>query len=389
MRKINRRSFLQYSIAMAGTSWIPGFAQASAQQNATPLPFEWMVSGVDRRDGRHGISWRRSYPRLIADSTEQPGWVETGFRGHGVAHHPRRPGHTLLFGRRPGWWFAEVDLQQNVLTHKIAAPSGSHFTGHGCFSRDGSRLYTSENNFEAGGQAVVGIWESDQYRRIGAIRLKGGIGLHDLRLHPNGRWLIAAVGGLLTHPDRGREKLNLHSMHSYLLYLDRNSGDVVQKVAVAEEKSSIRHLHVAPDGLVSVAIQLQRKVTGHQYTVPLMGTHRFGDAEIDLFDSNEEAHDEMQDYVGSTVISPLSRVVGYTSPRGNRASFWNIDTRKWLGSHAMTDVCGLGLSGNERYFILSNSIGEVRYINSQTTKEVRPLRRSYPSMRWDNHMLVV
>ena len=140
MRKINRRSFLQYSIAMAGTSWIPGFAQASAQQNATPLPFEWMVSGVDRRDGRHGISWRRSYPRLIADSTEQPGWVETGFRGHGVAHHPRRPGHTLLFGRRPGWWFAEVDLQQNVLTHKIAAPSGSHFTGHGCFSRDGSKI---------------------------------------------------------------------------------------------------------------------------------------------------------------------------------------------------------------------------------------------------------
>lgn len=381
--KINRRSFLRLGAAVGGAGLFSPLLQAASWPSS-----ELLISGVDQTDGRHGVAWDHGYPNLSNDFSPQAGWVETGFRGHAIAHHPIHPGRTLLFGRRPGWWFAEVDYGTGEMTHKIAPPQGVHFTGHGCFSRDGRLLYTTENHYNNGGQALIGVWDSTSYQRIRTLSIDGGIGLHDLRAHPNGKWLVAAVGGLLTHPDQGRKKLNLETMSSFLLYLDRQTGAVVQRVAVAEPKSSIRHIDVAPDGLVSVAIQLQRSATGHEETVPLMGTHRAGMREIRLFTASEEAHDLMQDYVGSTVISPLSRVVGFTSPRGNHACFWNMDSGAWVKSHSMTDVCGLGLSRNERYFILTNSVGEVRYLDSRTLQEEDSLRRKYPSIRWDNHLII-
>ncbi len=380
---IDRRSFLQMGAVVAGGGLFSPLLQAAPWQ-----PRELLISGVDRTDGRHGVAWDRGYPDLSNEFAPQAGWVETGFRGHAIARHPRHSNRALLFGRRPGWWFAEVDYAAGEMTHKIAPPQGVHFTGHGCFSRDGRLLYTSENHYTQSGQALIGVWDSSSYQRVGTLPIEEGVGLHDLRTHPNGKWLVAAVGGLLTHPDQGRKKLNLQTMSSFLLYLDRQTGAVVQRVAVAEPKSSIRHIDVAPDGLVSVAIQLQRGAAGHEETVPLMGIHRAGMEEIQLFTASEEAHDLMQDYVGSTVISPLSRVVGFTSPRGNHACFWNIDTGAWLQSHSMTDVCGLGLTDNERYFILTNSVGEVRYLNSRTLQEEQSLRRKYPSIRWDNHLIV-
>ena len=380
---IDRRSFLRLGAAAGGASLFSPLLQAASWQ-----PGELLISGVDQTDGRHGVAWDRGYPNLSSGFSPQAGWVETGFRGHAIAQHPRHLSRALLFGRRPGWWFAEVDYDAGKMTHKIAPPKGVHFTGHGCFSQDGRQLYTSENHYHQDGQALVGVWDSETYQRVATLPIEGGVGLHDLRIHPNGKWLVAAVGGLLTHPDQGRKKLNLDTMSSFLLYLDRHSGAVVQRVAVAEPKSSIRHIDVAPDGLVSVAIQLQRGAAAHEETVPLMGLHRVGMKEIQLFTASEEAHDLMQDYVGSTVISPLSRVVGFTSPRGNHACFWNIDSGAWLQSHAMTDVCGLGLSRNERYFILTNSVGEVRYLDSQTLQEERTLRRKYPTLRWDNHLIL-
>src|SRR3546814_15076240 len=88
------------------------------------------------------------------------------------------------------------------MRRQLGAPDGRHFYGHAVFDRAERLLYTTENDYEAG-RGVIGVWDADAgYARAGELDAHG-IGPHDLALGPDGRSLVIANGGLLTHPASG------------------------------------------------------------------------------------------------------------------------------------------------------------------------------------------
>src|SRR3546814_20493551 len=91
------------------------------------------------------------------------------------------------------------------MRRQLGAPDGRHFYGHAVFDRAERLLYTTENDYEAG-RGVIGVWDADAgYARAGELDAHG-IGPHDLALGPDGRSLVIANGGLLTHPDSRSEE---------------------------------------------------------------------------------------------------------------------------------------------------------------------------------------
>lgn len=154
-------------------------------------------------------------------------------RGHDVA---LRPGGSewVAFARRPGRFGVAVPMDRRAPVWFTAKP-GRHFFGHG----------------------VIGVRDSDAgYEQIG--ELAGyGVGPHEVALLSDGRTAVIANGGIRTHPDRRREELNLATMDPSLVYVDIETGDLVEEQRLAPElhQLSIRHLAVAQNDTVVFGCQ--------------------------------------------------------------------------------------------------------------------------------------
>jgi hypothetical protein len=122
---------------------------------------------------------------------------------------------------------------------------------------------------------VIGIRDADDgYRQVGEFA-SHGVGPHEVTLMPDGATLVAANGGIRTHPDRERAKLNLDTMAPSLAYLDLASGRLCDAFGLAPRlhRLSIRHLAVNQDGLVAAAMQYEGSKRDR---VPLVGLHDGG-----------------------------------------------------------------------------------------------------------------
>ncbi len=344
------------------------------------------VSALGLTAEDYGFGWITQNKNKDNLATKKGRAVLSGFRGHGASQHPLRVQSVLMFGRRPSRQIIEVDLLSGEIVHQVECAKDRHLFGHGCFSHDGHFLFTSEADLNSGDGKVV-VRDARNYQRLAEFD-SHGIGPHELKMIPDSHQLVVANGGILTRPETGRKKLNLESMSSNLSYIDINSGQLVNQVKVSERKASIRHLDVANDGSVAFAIQMQREVAGHNNVVPLLG-RTSAKGETLLFTEPKTLLSQMKDYAASVTINNRTRTAGVTSPKGNLAAFWHLDSGELLGYHKLNDVCGLSLTADEKYFVLSSSIGQIRFIDAQRLKENPSLRLNTPGRAWDNHMLLV
>lgn len=143
-------------------------------------------------------------------------------RGHGIAFRPAGR-ECAVFARRPGTFLWVADIGEGRVLHRIESPQNRHYYGHGVFDPKGRLLYVTENDFETG-IGVIGVYDAgDGYRRLGELP-SHGVGPHELKLMGDGRTLVIANGGIRTHPDLGRSKLNLADMDPSLAYVDTADG---------------------------------------------------------------------------------------------------------------------------------------------------------------------
>lgn len=371
---INRRQFLASLVTV-------GVAPELLAESLSSLPNitkkEYVVSAQGRDTSGYSITG-------INRSTNVARSALTNFRGHGLAQNPVNRDSVILFARRPGRYGVEMRLSTGEIKNTFTLSDNRNLQGHGCFSADGNLLYTAEADTKTGEGKIV-VRETKNYKQLSEID-SYGIGPHDMKLMPDGKTLVVANGGILTRPETGRTKLNLHNMHSTLTYIDLASTKKLEAQTVAETKASIRHLDVATDGTVAFAMQVQREATGHQRVVSLAAVHKRGEP-IRLLDKPEVIIEKMHDYIGSVAINNQTRTAGFTSPRGNLVAFWNIDDGKFAGYHQLHDVCGICVSSDQKYFIISNSLGEIRQLNAITLKENQAARLRFPDKAWDNHMI--
>ncbi|MCK5896862.1 MAG: DUF1513 domain-containing protein [Cocleimonas sp.] len=309
----------------------------------------------------------------------------SGFRGHGISQHPLYPATAVMYGRRPATVSIEVNLLTDEISKRFQCAVNRHFFGHGCFNSSGSVLFTTEANMTTG-EGKIGLRDAVSYQQIGEYD-SHGIGPHEIALMPDGKTLVVANGGILTHPSSGRKKLNLDTMISSLSYIDIASGKLLDTFKVAESKASIRHLAVSEEGTVAFAMQLQRSATPHDKTVPLGGIHAQNQA-LKLLEKPEHLIRQMKDYMGSVAINEHTRTAGFTSPRGNIVVFWDIDTGQFKGYHTLRDVCGIAVVNQQKDFVISNSFGQLRHLDALTLKENKEQRITFEGLRWDNHLMI-
>lgn len=375
---LDRRRFLG-GLAALGILPASGVLGCGAEGSAEELGGVIWLSAQGRAGERPGLAISRPPHREVVT-------VEAGFRGHDVAANPARPQQVVLFGRRPGTEAIVVDLFSATISRRLDASPGKAFQGHGFFTPDGAYLVTSEADLETAAGWLV-IRRTDSWGIVDELE-SHGLGPHEILLMPDRQTVAVANGGLLTRPETGASVLNLDSMDSSLAYVDLESGDLLEAQRVPEPKASLRHLDVAEDGTVAFGLQVQREATGHTDVVPLAGVHRRGEA-VRLFDEGLEWVGLMRDYVGSVAVASGARVAGFTSPRGNLALFWDIDTGARVGHHELSDCCGLAVSPERERFVSSSSVGEVRVLKASDLSEVLEARRRFEGVRWDNHLVTV
>lgn len=231
-------------------------------------------------------------------------------RGHDIAVHPDCR-MAVVFARRSGRFAVVIDLQDQRRARAFAPPSDRHFYGHGFFSNDGRLLFATENDFDVE-RGCIGIYDvTHGFTRIGEFD-SGGIGPHEALLLGDKKAIAVANGGIATHPDYPRQKLNLAEMRPSITLIDIESGDLIE----------------APDRL----------------------------------------YQGMNHYIGSVAVSRDGTQIATTGPRGGMAVVWDGATLRPVQLRQIADVCGVAPS--RPGFLFSNGTGSIRGYEKQQHEDL-------------------
>ena len=303
-------------------------------------------------------------------------------RGHSFAVSP--DGRAAVhFARRPGEFALAIDLARGTVSRTFAPPENRRFQGHGAFGPDGRLLYAGENDFEAT-RGAIGIYDAaDGYARIGELP-SHGIGPHEIVALPDGNTLAVANGGIATHPDMPRVKLNLPDMTPSLCFVDRRRGALLgeYRLDAALNRLGIRHLAVGRNGTVAAAMQYEGP---RGDIVPLVALHREG--RLRLLEAPGAVLRAMRQYCGSVAFDAGGRIVAASAPRGNIVVFWDAGTGVWLSLAPVPDGSGIAPAGRPGEFIATSGRGGAFLIDARSGA-ARPLTSGFLAAgRWDNHLV--
>ncbi len=296
-------------------------------------------------------------------------------RGHAAAAHPIRP-EAVAFARRPGTFAVVIDCRSGTTKTQMKAPNGRHFYGHGAFSRDGHWLFTTENDFE-NGHGRIGVWDTNaEYIRVDEFS-SGGIGPHDIKRLPSTDTLVIANGGIDTHPDTGRTKLNIPTMKPNLSYVEH--GDVVETASLPPDlhKNSIRHIAVSDNGQVAFGMQWQ----GENDVQSLVGLHQLGGG-IQLISMPQDQTRRMNGYIGSVAFTHDQTQVVVSSPRGNLVQVFRVRDGAKTHSFDITDASGVAACSDG--FMIASGTGDLHLVDHTFKSSI--LRSSFT---WDNHLVAI
>ncbi len=332
----------------------------------------------------------------VTDKEEQNWWVLSDSRGnilaqhllpgrgHGSARHPSGKS-AVIVGRRPAAFMSVVEMSSlgDFQFRDLAAAPGRHFFGHAVYSVDGNLIYTTENDYDNGRGLVVVRDISDNYRIVAEWE-SGGIGPHELRLMPDGHTLVIANGGILTHPDQPREKLNLDTMKPNLAYLDTRSGKLLSTYELPDHQLSIRHIDVADSGRVWIGCQYEGMSLD---PMPLVYYHDLSQEGLTAAQASMDTWRALKHYTGSVVVDHQQEIVGISSPRGDRVTFWDSRSGKHLQDVLLRDVCGLIPSPDGKQFVATTGKGKIAIIDARTLTVTSESQT--PKLHWDNHLQVL
>ena len=305
-------------------------------------------------------------------------------RGHDLTFRP----HTrecVVFARRPGT-FAGVFADDGRAPLWFKAAEGRHFDGHGVFSTDGRLLYSSENDFTGdASRGVIGVRDAGQgYRLIGEFA-SAGMDPHDMALLSDGRTLVVANGGVETDPETGRIPLNLGTMEPALAYIDAATGDVIERHVLASSlhRLSIRHLALAAGDLVVFGCQYEGPAADFP---PLIGFHRRCEAPM-LVEAPKEVHRDLKNYIGSVAADASGTIIAASAPKGGLMTFWDAESRRYLGEKRLADGCGVSGTEAPGDFVLTSGAGQVLEHNPVQGFGRALDVSAWHGASWDNHVV--
>lgn len=349
--RLDRRQF----VSAAGAAFVAGLARPAREALADEE--ELFAAAYMNRDKSYGLAVLTGKGRIVSSET-LPG------RGHGFAATRE---WIVAFARRPGVFALAIRRDRAEAPRLIAAQEGRHFFGHGLFSADGKLLYATENDYE-GERGVIGVYDATSgFGRIGEFP-SGGVDPHDMTMLEGGRVLCVANGGILTHPDFGRAKLNLATMEPAIAFIRLPEGEMVERHALPADLSrlSLRHMAADASGRVWIGGQWE----GEANETPALAWRCRRGEDLSELPAPPDGWAPMRNYVGSVAASLDGATIAFTAPQGNRvlvadaasgASLWREKERVY------------GVAGGQDGLLLTTETGEAG-----------PSRHD---LAWDNHVL--
>ncbi|WP_105428711.1 DUF1513 domain-containing protein [Neorhizobium sp. T6_25] len=321
---IDRRGFLKAAGITFTAALAPRSLMALERTDAV------YASGFRAPDGSFGVA-------TVSERGEIIDRVALPARTHGMAYSTAT-GRTVAFARRPGTFAMVFDPSRQTEPVMITSPEGRHFYGHGHFSPDGTRLYASENDFD-GNRGMIGVYDArDKFRRIAEFDAHG-IGTHDMTVSDDGKLLVIANGGIETHPDFGRTKLNVDRMEPSLVLLDATSGALIQRhrLPALLKQLSTRHLDIAENGRIWFACQWEGP---RNALPPLAGWFAKGE-DLSFVSLPEETTVRLGNYLGAIAVNRREGLVGLTSPVGGAAVTLDAKTGAVVKEEIVREAAGV------------------------------------------------
>lgn len=350
---VERRKFL----AGAGLAWLSSLTPAGAERLlATDILF---ASAYKDSGGNYGVAILDEAASLVA-THPLPG------RGHGFAANPRVQ-WLVAFARRPGNFAVAIHRRKSIEPILFHTPEDRHFYGHGVFSEDGRLLYAAENAFETG-EGAIGVYDvTGGFTRISEFP-SYGIGPHEIVLMPDGKTLCVANGGIRTHPDQGRQKLNLPTMAPSMALIDTATGKLISSHALPAKlhRLSLRHMAVDARHQVWIGGQYEGDLLDDVPVLALLDDDR-GLVSVELEDRVSGA---LNKYAGSVAISNDGRTLAVTSPKSGALVRLDTITGKTLDMTFDPGTCGV--QARRDSFISASETGRFGQASHQRA--------------WDNHM---
>ncbi|MCB1476320.1 MAG: DUF1513 domain-containing protein [Rhodobiaceae bacterium] len=329
MLKLDRREFL----AGAGAGFLSalGGPAAAALDDADML----FASACRFEEGDYGAV-------IFSERGEIIRQVRLPDRGHDVVFD-RAGRRAVAFARRPGNFALCFSADSRETPVAFASKAGRHFYGHGAFSGDGRLLYATENDFSQA-RGVIGIYDATGgFNRVGEFD-SHGVGPHELLMMPDGHTLAICNGGIETHPDYGRAKLNIDRMKPSLVFIDSRDGRLIESHELPTDlhQLSIRHMQVRPDGCIFFGGQYE----GPEIDMPpLIGRAVMGER-FELFDIADDDRRPFRNYIGSVAVSRDGSRFAVSSPRGNIVAVLDAASGRILERWPLHDGCGLAADRN-------------------------------------------
>jgi uncharacterized protein len=225
------------------------------------------------------------------------------------------------------------------------------------------------------------VRDADDLRVLAEIPTHG-IGPHEILALPDGHTLAIANGGLVTDLADGKQRrrdLNIPEMDPSLVFVDVRDGRLLEQSRPDDHFASVRHLGLAPDGTVAVAMQYEGPETN---PYPVLGFHRGGRA-IENVSAPHELRVRMQRYAASVCVAATG-VAAVTCPRGDTVAFFATATGDPLASHEVRDAGGVTITSDGARFLVTTGLGELHVFDARTGARVGAVER-VATVRWDNH----
>ncbi len=376
-------------------SWVSGVAsmpkgQASLSQNE----HDFGVVGID---AERQIVWQTTMPERVHDIVVQPVMDDKDNLIHGNNNNSQHR-DVVVMGRRPSKNFWVLDTSTGQVKYTIQAGKNRHFYGHACYSLDGKWLYVTEND-TVSLDGKIGIYDAaNRYKKIAEFD-SHGIGPHELIMHPDGRMLVIANGGIKTE-QASREELNLDTMRPSLVYLDRHDGTLLEQIIPEHNQMSIRHLAMHDDGTVMIGIQFQGE---KHINVPLILTHQRGDNSFTPLIMPNNQWQCFHQYIASVAVDSERNQLCVTTPIGGCAALFDLTTYALIDTVSLPDCAGAAIIASKinnqdkkSGFIVSDGQGQLTTLRvnnvstdalglSDSTKRVLVDSQRH-SMSFDNHL---
>jgi hypothetical protein len=305
-------------------------------------------------------------------------------RAHQVVAHGRDAAQAFVVSRRPGTWLWRIDGRRDRVLATQVLDESRRFEGHAWHwlaadARDDA-LVTTETDTDSG-QGLL-AWRSPADLELRAEWRTQGIGPHEAITWPipwpSGRdepavWAVAN-GGILTLPETGRTKLNLDTMRSTVALLHPASGELLMQWEAPHQRLSMRHLAVAADGTLAVAMQFEDRGPA-----PVLALARRGDRQLRPVEAGDALLERLNAYAGA--VAAQGNVLAVSCPRGDRVALWHSDGRL-LAEVVVRGACGL-MAGGAGFWV-SNAMGEVHELDLRSLQARcvwRAARRAF-----DNHL---